>query len=328
METAQESPDHLPQRNRRLKPIPEHATTLVIRNVPGSMSQRDVTSLWPPEDTYDYIYLPRHPHNQNAGYAFLNFLSNAAAQRFYHRWHGRFITGLWFPKSLNINVARLQGLRDNLAFLGLWKLKKMASEGGPPLTLLNNKPIDPCLLYLALGLATQEEQEALRQEGGPESLQGPCPSCAESSSFAVSSGPPPLLLPSQDLPAAASGDSPLIPAGGKLLNELVGPWAPPRTMDASSYQETYGFLGPPGVVPNQDRPPHMLPWAPGALQEQMAVPIPSQSSTATPPSRAFSNFTTLVAPCNVQAAAKPIVPSSGQVPEPKEIPLPEMWWRT
>lgn len=141
-----------PRRNRRLKPIPPGMTTLVVRNVPSEMTCEDALNVWPAKGMYNYIYLPRHSFNNNAGYAFVNFLTHESAVCFNTWWHGRFIPGWWSPKTLNLTIARLQGLEQNLAFLGLKKLEEMAVLGSLPVTFVNDSRADALTLYRSLCL--------------------------------------------------------------------------------------------------------------------------------------------------------------------------------
>eukprot|EP00928_Gymnodinium_smaydae_P033904 TRINITY_DN2414_c4_g1_i1.p1 TRINITY_DN2414_c4_g1~~TRINITY_DN2414_c4_g1_i1.p1 ORF type:complete len:625 (-),score=134.82 TRINITY_DN2414_c4_g1_i1:132-2006(-) len=69
----------------------EERTTLMIRNVPNSYDRATLLSTMHREGfagLYDFVYLPiDFSSGQSLGYAFLNFVSNAAARKFWEKFH-------------------------------------------------------------------------------------------------------------------------------------------------------------------------------------------------------------------------------------------------
>mmetsp|Transcript_8792 Transcript_8792/g.10002 ORF Transcript_8792/g.10002 Transcript_8792/m.10002 type:complete len:171 (-) Transcript_8792:103-615(-) len=135
-------------------------TTLMIRNVPLAYTVQDLLSLWPPKDSYDYLYLPQDSNRiRTTSYAFINFKTHQKALDFNEQWHGRFMPHHKAPKSLSITVARTQGLRENLSRLSSMDLDCMVAYGTLPITLCANQYVDARLLFLALGLEASEEAD-------------------------------------------------------------------------------------------------------------------------------------------------------------------------
>lgn len=91
------------------------ATTLVVRNIPKSYTKEVLLQEFPPDGTYDFFHLPfNFKHRKIAGYLFLNFKSNAAASAFRAQWHGRSLDAQGSSAKLNIALAEVQGLDDNV----------------------------------------------------------------------------------------------------------------------------------------------------------------------------------------------------------------------
>jgi len=146
------------KRRRKLIDIPPGITTLAVRNVPWGYMQAELLSVWPPENSYDYLHLPHDfRHTRITTYAFLNFISHRKAQEFTERWHGRFLPEYEAPKSLSVAVAKTQGLRANLARLSSRELDDLAAHDVMPVTLYKNVLIDCRILYVTLGIKAEEE---------------------------------------------------------------------------------------------------------------------------------------------------------------------------
>jgi hypothetical protein len=92
-------------------------TTLMIRGLPPTLKQfqlMEELKICGFGDLYDFCYLPSaFDSGVNPGYAFVNFVSEAAASELVCWWHGqpRFGEG---QRPLNISAAALQGVKNNM----------------------------------------------------------------------------------------------------------------------------------------------------------------------------------------------------------------------
>jgi len=99
-------------------PLPHGFTTLVVRNVPARYTKVMLMKEWPPDGTYDLLYLPfNFKQKRGAGFAFVNFTSHEAAVSFYRQWHGKSLRDQGTAKLLSIVVSEAQGLEENLRHL-------------------------------------------------------------------------------------------------------------------------------------------------------------------------------------------------------------------
>jgi len=99
-------------------PIACGLTTLVIRNVPSRYTKENLLHLWPPDGTFDFLYLPfNRKQRRTAGYLFMNFTSHDAAVAFYKKWHGKQLHDQGTARKLSIRAAEIQGLEENLRHL-------------------------------------------------------------------------------------------------------------------------------------------------------------------------------------------------------------------
>jgi len=99
-------------------PIACGLTTLVVRNVPSRYTKEDLLHLWPPDGTFDFLYLPfNRKQRRTAGYLFMNFTSHDAAVAFYKEWHGKQLHEEGPARKLSIRAAEIQGLEENLRHL-------------------------------------------------------------------------------------------------------------------------------------------------------------------------------------------------------------------
>jgi len=101
----------------RVPPLDSHVTTLIVRRIPR-MSQESLLKLWPPTWGYDFFYLPYNiKQRRSSAYAFISFVSNEAAQRFYSSWEDQNLTARGVTKALSIRVADVQGVLPNIHHL-------------------------------------------------------------------------------------------------------------------------------------------------------------------------------------------------------------------
>jgi len=98
--------------------IPHGVTTLIIRNVPARYSKEKIMQEWPPDGTYDFLYLPFcFKQKRYAGVAFVNFTTHEAAVHFHGRWNNKSLRYKGTSKRLRIGVSEAQGLEQNLEHL-------------------------------------------------------------------------------------------------------------------------------------------------------------------------------------------------------------------
>jgi len=102
------------------------ATTLVVRNIPAKYSAEMLLQEFPPDGSYDFFYLPYSFQKMTvAGYLFINFISSAEASAFYSQWHGRPLCRQGSSAKLNIGVADVQGLEENVCQLIKRNIKRI-----------------------------------------------------------------------------------------------------------------------------------------------------------------------------------------------------------
>jgi len=93
------------------------STTLMLRNVPQTWSRDMLTSLLDSKGfagQYDFIYLPINIKIQlNVSYAFLNFSTPSAAERFVEVFHG-LGAGSSEDEALQVCLSEVQGLDANV----------------------------------------------------------------------------------------------------------------------------------------------------------------------------------------------------------------------
>eukprot|EP00440_Ansanella_granifera_P060558 gb/GFBE01065636.1/.p1 GENE.gb/GFBE01065636.1/~~gb/GFBE01065636.1/.p1 ORF type:complete len:464 (+),score=114.58 gb/GFBE01065636.1/:1-1392(+) len=91
------------------------ATTLMIRNIPVRYTQEMLLQEWPQEGSYNFLYLPICIKKKcNASFAFVNFITPQAAREFADRWHHARLQFFSARKALDVSLADLQGLEQNL----------------------------------------------------------------------------------------------------------------------------------------------------------------------------------------------------------------------
>eukprot|EP00930_Biecheleria_cincta_P038608 TRINITY_DN2651_c0_g2_i1.p1 TRINITY_DN2651_c0_g2~~TRINITY_DN2651_c0_g2_i1.p1 ORF type:complete len:470 (+),score=97.67 TRINITY_DN2651_c0_g2_i1:29-1438(+) len=94
-------------------------TTLMIRNLPGSLTQEMLLNELDQSgfvDRYDFAYMPRcHNTGNNKGYAFVNMVNSSIASAFRGSWHRSRRFGLKDGDAfLNVSAAKIQGLQANM----------------------------------------------------------------------------------------------------------------------------------------------------------------------------------------------------------------------
>lgn len=106
-------------------------TTLMIRNIPLTLTQEALALKWPNDGTYDFFYVPCSTNMQcgmprNKSYAFINFTSHQAALDFKNRWDKVRLPKSMARKTISITCADVQGQAENLLQLikkRRWRLK-------------------------------------------------------------------------------------------------------------------------------------------------------------------------------------------------------------
>jgi hypothetical protein len=92
--------------------------TLMVRNVPVMYTQAMLMLEWDGGEEFNFLYLPRNSAGKrNLSYAFINFESEASADKFRARWDKKRLEHHFAKKPLNISLAEVQGLAANLSAL-------------------------------------------------------------------------------------------------------------------------------------------------------------------------------------------------------------------
>jgi hypothetical protein len=92
-----------------------NVVTLHVRNIPARYSPKQLARVWPPQDSYNLLYMPySHERRRTVGCAVVNFISNEAAVAFRNEWDGRFLLNEQGARKLDIDAARTQGYELNL----------------------------------------------------------------------------------------------------------------------------------------------------------------------------------------------------------------------
>jgi len=95
--------------------LPSEVTTLMVRNVPARFSTQKLLEVWPPDGTYNFLYVPCASRTgYRSGLAVINMVSHEAATDFTARWHGKKLAANGGSKRLHIVAATIQGFMENL----------------------------------------------------------------------------------------------------------------------------------------------------------------------------------------------------------------------
>mmetsp|Transcript_77825 Transcript_77825/g.241757 ORF Transcript_77825/g.241757 Transcript_77825/m.241757 type:complete len:421 (+) Transcript_77825:3-1265(+) len=100
--------------------------TLVLRRIPARFSQERLLQELPPDGLYNFLCMPYSlKQRRPASYAFVNCISQAAAELFVRQWRGRCLHADRGQCVADIRLARVQGFRANvLQHRHLAKLKE------------------------------------------------------------------------------------------------------------------------------------------------------------------------------------------------------------
>jgi len=129
--------------SERMRTLPPGVTTIVVRNVPARFSQEQLLQLWPPDGTYDLMYLPSSMQNQRrSGLVFINMVAHEAALDFTAKWHGHKIENVVGAKRLHIGVAEVQGFVGNLQHLKASNVARMRNEKLLPVAFKGTQRLD------------------------------------------------------------------------------------------------------------------------------------------------------------------------------------------
>eukprot|EP00403_Amphidinium_massartii_P003622 CAMPEP_0178379290 /NCGR_PEP_ID=MMETSP0689_2-20121128/4866_1 /TAXON_ID=160604 /ORGANISM="Amphidinium massartii, Strain CS-259" /LENGTH=284 /DNA_ID=CAMNT_0019999387 /DNA_START=16 /DNA_END=870 /DNA_ORIENTATION=+ len=110
-------------------------TSLMVRNLPHEMKQRDVLlhlEAWGFGDTFDFVYVPHSFRTRfNLGYAFINFLTPELAANFVREWSGtkRFKDQ---QEETVLMEAAVQGLDNLISMCVVRKLLKVRNPAFKP----------------------------------------------------------------------------------------------------------------------------------------------------------------------------------------------------
>jgi len=139
----------------RMRMLPPGITTIVVRNIPARLSQDQLLQLWPPDGTYDLMYLPySFQTNRRSGLVFINMVSHEAALNFAAKWHGHKIAHVSGIKRLDIGVATVQGFVENLKYLKASNIARMHNERFLPVAFKGTQKLDFKSLVAGLQLGT------------------------------------------------------------------------------------------------------------------------------------------------------------------------------
>jgi len=123
--------------------LPPGVTTIVVMNVPSRFSREQLLQFWPPDGTYDLIYLPYSMQKQRrSGFVFINMTSHEEALNFTAKWHGRKIANIVGAKPLHIGVAQVQGFIGNLKHFKDSNVTRMNKEEFLPAAFKGTQKLD------------------------------------------------------------------------------------------------------------------------------------------------------------------------------------------
>lgn len=89
-------------------------TTVMVHNIPTACSPEHLLEVLPMDGSYDLLYAPMESSGRRlAGFAFLNFVSEAHAADFMCSWHGAHWPWHGAGRRLKVVWSRIQGLPAN-----------------------------------------------------------------------------------------------------------------------------------------------------------------------------------------------------------------------
>lgn len=236
------------------------ATSLMVRNIPKGVTQEMVQEELDRSgfaQLYDFLYLPSSfDAREGKGYAFLNFVTPAAAQTFFGAWQRsrRFMSTDGLDKLLTITVAAVQGLEANS--------KKWS---GPRMHRIRNPALRPVI---------RRGAQCTAQSTQPVSSLG-LPSAAASSGEGS--------RPAQPYPGTAS------PSGVDRRHTSVQLELPVRARQPSTFGCSRAADYPSPVYSACSVPGGMSPFFGGGVLQSNAATSPS-NSVASGPLELFSQL--------------------------------------
>jgi len=118
------------------------STTLVVRNIPARYTKEKLLLEWPPDGSYDFLYLPFNFRlGRTAGHAILNFTCNEAALSFYYRWHRQRLSPTISEPKFKIVKAEVQGLEENLRHLVNSKIDRITNPKYVPSVFIRRQEV-------------------------------------------------------------------------------------------------------------------------------------------------------------------------------------------
>mmetsp|Transcript_73343 Transcript_73343/g.185198 ORF Transcript_73343/g.185198 Transcript_73343/m.185198 type:complete len:356 (+) Transcript_73343:69-1136(+) len=142
-------------------------TTVMIRNIPASVTQKDLIHELTQggyHDWFDFCYAPRQDFHsrQYSGFAFVNFVTTQAAEDFAQNWHNSYQFGMSPPdKKVNVSRAAVQGREANIANASSHRFRRIRNPNYKPfVAVLPNRTQD-----LRMCSRPQEEQVVQLAEG-------------------------------------------------------------------------------------------------------------------------------------------------------------------
>lgn len=123
-------------------------TTIMIRHIPCKYTQRKLMREINSAGflgRYDFFYLPMDPRSHsNRGFAFLNIVSEEAAEEFYRMFHGQRLKHFNSDKVIAVMPADLQGFEQNAAHYAASRgLRRKRAQHSKPLFF---RPLPPHLV--------------------------------------------------------------------------------------------------------------------------------------------------------------------------------------
>eukprot|EP00931_Biecheleriopsis_adriatica_P062941 TRINITY_DN38039_c0_g2_i1.p1 TRINITY_DN38039_c0_g2~~TRINITY_DN38039_c0_g2_i1.p1 ORF type:complete len:426 (-),score=64.35 TRINITY_DN38039_c0_g2_i1:23-1300(-) len=118
-------------------------TTIVVRNIPARYTQERLLEIWEPDGSYNFLYLPYSVRQKRgAGYVFINFCTHEAAVAFWQKVQGTRLPGCEHLKCVDIAVADVQGLEENLRYWSNRKLGRISNSNFLPIVLDGTQRVD------------------------------------------------------------------------------------------------------------------------------------------------------------------------------------------
>jgi len=166
---GQEQPEG-PSRN--MGTAPEPVTTLMLRNLPRTLSQAELMAkldLYGCAGWYDFCYMPRCFHSgENKGFAFVNFTPTATAERLVSAWHQQRLFGS--EEALNISMAELQGFGANVAKWNTPRSQRIRNPDFVPFIVWDKSRLhgDSCVGGMKVRPSVARQIKALAQATTPK----------------------------------------------------------------------------------------------------------------------------------------------------------------